>query len=216
MKRIFLTAFFLLLSSCSAPVPEIIAAETPLVMGVTLPPKWTETATPTDASAPTATPESTPTLVPILTPLSSGILARPATAAEVAAENSIWTLTDFTELTVPGVKRYKVKVTADSVWMWDCYFCAREAAFPGFIGALRVRFRVEGQTIPEETLNIFDGKGGEAGWICRTWATMLSGWPADGTVELEIRSAFQQAVFDGENEYPAGEYRQVINITVKP
>jgi hypothetical protein len=198
-------------------MPEQEVIEPQPEVSFALPPKWTETRTPTVTPAPTSTPEATmtPTLTFALTPLPSGILARPATDEEVDAGNSIWNLTHFAEVTAPGVKRYSVDITSTSAWMWDCYFCAQDKAYPSYIDSIRVRFLVDGQSLPEGSLRVFDGKGAE-GWQCRTWATMLSGWPPESTVNLEIRSTFKQAVSDGRSEYPAGEYRQIINVAVEP
>lgn len=217
MKKIYLVILVLFLASCSSPMPDQGVVEPLQEVTFNLPPKWTETASPTvsPTNTPTPAPTETPTATVALTPLPSGILARPATVAEVNAGNSIWTLTHFTELTAPGVKRYSVDITSTSAWLWECYFCAQEDAFPGFIDSIRVLFRVEGQSIPEESLRVFDGKGVE-GWQCRTWATILSGWPPDSMIDLEIRSVFKQVASDGRREYPAGEYRQIINVTVEP
>ncbi len=218
MKKFFLILPVFLLVSCSSAGADQAVVETLPVVTFVLPPKWTDTPTPAPIVVPTETPTAeltaTQTLTFAVTPLPSGILARPASAAEVDAGNSLWTLTKFTELTAPGVKRYAVRVAPGSNWVWDCYFCAKEEVYLPYIDAISVKFRVAGQYIPDEALGIFDRKGAE-GWQCRTWAAMLSGWPANTTFELEIRSTFTQAVSDGRNEYPAGEYRHVITVLVE-
>ncbi len=53
------------------------------------------------------------------------------------------------------------------------------------------------------------------GRFSRAWATMLSGWRSGDKAELEIRYTLRDAVRDGNVEYPAGEYRQIISVAVE-
>jgi len=86
MKRIWLFPLLLLFTGCASPAPaaDSVSKETPQVMGVTMPPKWTETATvtvsPTSTGTPAPTEPPTPTIA--VTPLPDGIIARRPTEGD--------------------------------------------------------------------------------------------------------------------------------------
>jgi hypothetical protein len=214
MRRVNLIPLLLILAACGAPTPS--AVPTPEIFGVTLPPKWTETASPTVSPTVTVTaaPTETPEPTVIIPPLPNGMIARRPTAAEVDDGNSIWSLTKFIELPGPGIKRYSVSVDAGSSWIWDCYICLKQDVFADNIGLISAEMKVDGKALPADALRISE-KDGLAGWRCRYWSTMLSRWPAGNTVSLEIRSVYKQPVTDGDTEYPQGEYRQIISALVE-
>lgn len=54
-----------------------------------------------------------------------------------------------------------------------------------------------------------DGSG-SVGWICRRWAAVLSQWPLNQAVRLEIRWTNLTEADDGKTDYPPGEYSQLI------
>lgn len=170
-----------------------------------LPPEWTETPTATI----TATPPPSPTPTITVLPLADGLSARPPSDDEWSQTKSIWTLTAFQELLSPGTQAYTVNVPANSVWIWGAYFCATPAAFSNYLAALNVRFIIDGETLGEEQFLIVDQTSGKDS-VCRNWATLLSGWPANQSVTLEVRSTLAQAISDGKTYYPPGEYRQVL------
>jgi hypothetical protein len=187
-----------------------------------------ETATPT--FTPTVTLAAAATDTPIPLPLPTATLAQgsgntPASTesillvqapsnSDLEAVPSLWTLTHFKELPAPGSNGYTVEVTHDSVWLWDCYFCATNDTFQEFLSTLKVEFRINNVSLPENSFRVYDRKG-TAGWLCRDWAAMISGWPPDKSVFLEIRYTHSEKAFDGKADFAAGEYSQLIVVVVK-
>jgi hypothetical protein len=195
----------LAMAACSPAKPTAPASPADTPTPFSLPPEWTETPTATITATPP--PSATPTN-PSLS-LADGLSARPPTDEEWTQTKSIWSLTRFQELMAPGIQSYAVNVPADSVWIWGADFCTTPATFSDFLSALTIRFIVDGETLGDDRFLIVDQTSG-ADWVCRNWATLLSGWPAGQSVNLEVRSSLDQPASDGKNYYPAGEYRQVI------
>ncbi|MBN1438199.1 MAG: hypothetical protein JW929_02225 [Anaerolineales bacterium] len=189
-------------------LPDILqggqATDTP-----TVPP----TATLTVALAPTVTArpaESTPaasTAAPTHAP--NFPTAAAPSDSDLETVPSIWNLTKFRELPEPGSIRYTIEVARNSVWLWDCRFCATSDAFQDFLATLTVEFRIDDVRLGDESLRIYD-RSGAGGWICRNWSTKLSGWPLDRSLFLEIRYTHSAPTSDGKDEFAAGEYRQTI------
>jgi hypothetical protein len=195
-------------------LPEIIKGET-----ATNTPTHTPTVTLTAAadtplpnllSISTATQDLGNDVVPTL----SVLIAHPPTDADLDSVPSLWTLTKFQELDTPSSNAYTVQVTHDSVYLWDCYFCATHDAFVEFMNTVDVEFLIDDTPLKTESLRIFD-RPGISGWLCRDWTTILSGWPADRSVFLEIRYTHSKTAFDGKAEFAPGEYNQTIVVVVK-
>jgi hypothetical protein len=181
-------------------------------------PTATATSTLSVAQSPTATQKvtdtslATPTIT--LSPTVTILRARAPSDSDLETIPSIWTLTNFRELPEPSSQAYTVEVTHDSEWVWDCYFCAANEEFPKFIGSLDLEFRIGGVPLGKEYLREFD-KPGIKGWLCRYWSTLISNWPPDHSVFLEIHYFLRKAVSDGRTDFPAGEYSQLLVVVVK-
>lgn len=191
-------------------LPAIISAETATETPTVAP---TPTVTLT-APALTLTPALTPTPAAVVSPTLVPLTAQPPSDSDLETVPSIWTLTKFRELTAPGSNGYTVEVTHSSIWLWDCYFCATHDAFQEFLSTLKVEFWINGVPLPESSIRVFDRKG-ITGWMCRDWATMVSGWPPDRSLFLEIRYTHSKPASDGKAEFAAGEYSQTIVVVVK-
>jgi hypothetical protein len=147
-------------------------------------------------------------------PVANGMTARPPADSDLEQLASIWSLTDFREQTAPDYFHYSVSVKKDSTWLWDCNFCASDQAFLDYAGAIQLEFRIDGMPLREDLLRIYD-RPGIAGWICRIWSTVLTDWPPDRSVNLEVVYSYGKPVSDGKTEFPAGEYHQQIVVFVE-
>ena len=127
--------------------------------------------------------------------------------------NSIWLKANYKDLPQPGTNEYSVTIPAYSEWRWDFSWCASsQAGLADILAPLDVEFYIGGERIGEDAFRIYDGSQGDG--FCRTWAALLSGWQPGDKTDLEIRDTLSQAVDDGKTIYPAGEYRQIIHLTV--
>jgi hypothetical protein len=172
----------------------------------------TRTDTPPLLPPPTAT--ATPGGAITAAPMEFVMLIRPPTDEELDSVPSIWDLTKFRELAEPGVNNYTIRVTRASEYQWSCFFCATNDAFQAFMDSLGVELRIDGNPLPQGTYRVYDTPGTQ-GWLCRNWSAIISGWPADRSVFLEIRYTHKQPTTDGKDEFAAGEYRQLIVVVVK-
>jgi hypothetical protein len=204
------------LAACSPSGTSPSPADSPPSFSFTLPAKWTETATATvtPTFTPTATPTSSPTDPPLPTntdkPLTNGMGAHPSSDEELESVESIWSRVHYRELTAPGAESYATSIAADSMWQWDWWFCAAKGNFLSFINSIEIRFLLDGEPLREkEQLRVLDGSS-QSGWLCRQWATVLSRWPRNRAVNLEIRWTNLTEVDDGLTDYPPGEYSQLI------
>jgi WD40 repeat protein len=126
---------------------------------------------------------------------------------------SLWSKAAFRDLPEPGIQEYSVDIPAYSSWRWDFSWCAKsQVGLEAILGPLELEFRIGGEKIGEDIFRIYDSPKG--GRFCRTWATMLSGWQPGDVTDLEIRYTLREAINDGTQGYPAGEYRQINHITV--
>lgn len=215
MKRC-IALLFLTSASCSQPTAPVPPAETPTGLSFTLPQKWTET--PTASTTPTATPTPTgtttltvtPSPTPTDEPLANGMGAHPSSDEELENVESIWSRVHYRELPAPGMESYAASIPADSAWQWDWWFCAAKGNFLSFMDTIEIGFLLDGERLREEDhLRVLDGST-PAGWLCRRWSTVLSRWPRNRSVQLEIRWTHLTEADDGLTDYPAGEYRQLI------
>ncbi len=138
----------------------------------------------------------------------------PTRAAKPAEGASIWTQTSYKELFQPGTNRYDIKIPANSSWRWSFSLGTTDAEmFEKILVPEDVEFRINGQFIDPNMFRMTDQT--TEGRFSRAWATMLSGWRSGDRAELEIRYTLRDAVRDGNVEYPAGEYRQIISVAVE-
>lgn len=208
MKQPVIAILLLFITSCSSSRMTIFQATPDTSIVFQLPLKWTETLSPTIPI--TLTPTDAPIPTKTFERLSNGMSAHVPSLYELSNVDSIWSLTRYRELMAPGSMSYSIKVPKNSMWQWDWYFCAGEKYYSDYFGSLELTFLLDDQPLQEEhNLLIYD-KPGIKGWICHYWTTVLSRWPPNRVVHLEIRYTFTTDVDDGKTEYPAGDYSQLI------
>jgi hypothetical protein len=204
MNKTHSLILLLLLAACAPVFPGAVRATPTSWFRLTLPPKWTETLTPTITETPT----------PSFTPegFLNGMIARRPSEDELKNLKSIWSLVHYRELTAPGSESYYVLFSTDSPWLWDWSFCALNDDFSDYISSIDIAFFIGAQPLQENRhLLVRDAPvGGE--WTCRYWSTVLTHWPRDQAVNLEIRYSSRVEVYDGKNRYAAGEYSQLISV----
>jgi hypothetical protein len=143
------------------------------------------------------------------------VLAERPTQQEVEAAESIWSLTEFRELNSPGVREYSVRVRPNEQYRWTFSWCATdEARLREILTPLRLDLEIDGIPVPNSSILTYEGTS-SAGWPCRYTVTLLSRWQSGSVVELAIRYRLEEAIFDGDSEYPAGGYAQILVVTVE-
>jgi hypothetical protein len=139
---------------------------------------------------------------------------RPTRISKPAGGTSIWTRSQYRELFQPGANRYDVTIPAYSSWRWSFSLGTTDSElFEKILAPEDVEFRINGEWIDPNMFRMTDQTA--EGRFSRAWVTMLSGWRSGNRAELEIRYTLRDAVRDGNVEYPAGEYRQIISLVVE-
>ncbi|MBN1874982.1 MAG: protein kinase [Anaerolineae bacterium] len=138
------------------------------------------------------------------------VYARYVSEPELQVLTSIWNFTTFRDLMTPGTRTYEINVSPRDDLRWAFEWCATdESGLEVSLSPLVVQLLIDGVIVPGT--DIFEGKKTTAdGWKCHYWATALSGWQKDTSVQLEINYNLVKSVCDGKETYPAGEYRQII------
>lgn len=130
------------------------------------------------------------------------------------AGTTIWSNTKFRDLMKPGVNEYSVSIPTQTQWRWDFSWCTSKP--DGLFDALeplKMEFFIGGEQVGDDLFRVYDHTTN--GKSCRSWGTILSGWQSGDRTYLEIRYTLDKPVHDGMTEYPAGEYRQIIHVTVE-
>lgn len=136
----------------------------------------------------------------------------PRAGANIA---SIWERAAFRDLLAPGRRSYDVDVRPGEELRWSFEWCAiDEATLNSIVQPLRVDFLVDGALVPYSSIQL-ERKERSNGWACDTWSTLLTNWPRERTIELDVHYSLAQGINDGQNSYPAGGYHQVIYATVR-
>ncbi len=138
----------------------------------------------------------------------------PTRAVKPGEGTSIWSQTKYKELFQPGTNRYDVTIPADSSWRWSFSLGTTDPKlFEKILSSDDVEFFINGEKIDSNMFRMSDQTA--EGRFSRAWATTLSGWRSGDKAELEIHYTLRSAVTDGNETYPAGEYRQIISVVVK-
>jgi hypothetical protein len=138
----------------------------------------------------------------------------PTRAVKSAEGISIWSQTTYKELFQPGTNHYDVTIPAYSSWRWSFSLGTTDPSlFEKILPSEDIEFRINGEWIDSNMFRMSDKT--EEGRFSRVWAAMLYGWHSGDRAELEIHYTLHSAVRDGNVEYPAGEYRQVISLVVE-
>jgi hypothetical protein len=139
--------------------------------------------------------------------------ARPPSIENPTQGTSLWTRAAFQDLPEPGIREYSFTIPAYSEWRWDFSWCAdTQAGLEAILAPVDLRFYIGGELLGEDIFRIYETA--KAGAYCRKWATLLSGWQPGDETDLTIRYTLREAVNDGTSEYPPGEYRQIMHVTV--
>jgi hypothetical protein len=143
----------------------------------------------------------------------TNLRAQPPSIERQTQGTSVWSKTEFKDLLEPGTNEYSRIIPAYSTWRWDFSWCAKSPeGLAAILDPLDIEFFIGGEQIGEDAFRMYDSAKG--GGFCRTWATLLSGWQPGDNTNLEIHYTLREAADDGTREYPAGEYRQIINLKV--
>ena len=138
----------------------------------------------------------------------------PTRAAKPAEGTSIWSQTAYKQLFRPGTNHYNVTIPADSSWRWSFSLGTTDLnLFEKILLPEDVEFLINGEKIDSNMFRMSDQT--LEGKFSRAWAATLSGWRSGDKAELEIHYTLRSAVRDGNVEYPAGEYRQIISLVVE-
>ena len=114
----------------------------------------------------------------------------------------------------PGANRYDVAIPAYSSWRWSFSLGTTDPnLFEKILSPEDVEFRINGEWIDSNMFRMSDQT--VEGRFSRAWAAMLSGWRSGDRAELEIKYMLRETMRDGNVEYPAGEYRQIISLVVE-
>jgi hypothetical protein len=106
-----------------------------------------------------------------------------------------------------------VSIPAHTEWRWNFSWCATtEDGLAQALSPLEVEFLIGGEKVGEDAFRMYNHA--EGSWQCRTWAMLMAGWQAGDTTDLEIHYTLKEPVNDGKTAYPAGEYRQIIHLSV--
>jgi alpha-tubulin suppressor-like RCC1 family protein len=143
-----------------------------------------------------------------------GVEASAPAAGRPPEYPSLWSRTDgFRDLMAPAVNTYSATTPRGDSWEWDFYLCAtNQPRLDSLLANTRVSFLINYLPVSENAIRVSQNK--TDAWICQGWRTALSGWEND-QYELAILSDQKADVFDGESNFPAGEYWQIIMLSVE-
>jgi serine/threonine protein kinase len=165
--------------------------------------------TPTETLPPTSPP---PTQTPRPTATITAVTAFRPTQSQTNM-TSIWQGVNFEDMKAPGIKRYNTTVFPDQTRRWSFIWCGRTRAdLQNILEPLTFSMNLNGQPISSSQMLEHDQVVN--GWQCRYWSTLLQNWVSGQTVEVEAHYQLSARIFDGENYYEPGTYRQIITVRV--
>jgi serine/threonine protein kinase len=163
--------------------------------------------------SPTPTPTTTPTQTPEPTETITAVAAfRPAPSQTNMI--SIWHGLQFEDMQSPGTKRYNTTVSSNEARRWSFIWCGRTRSdLEAIVIPLTFSMQLNGEPINSSQLLEHDQVVN--GWYCRYWSTLLQNWVSGQTVEVEANYHLSERIFDGENFYEPGTYRQIIAVRIR-
>ncbi|MFZ4663482.1 MAG: hypothetical protein ACOYNY_41135 [Caldilineaceae bacterium] len=149
------------------------------------------------------------------------LTVRRPTELDLEKYSSIWDIAQYRDLKQPGETVYEVQVASDEKILWGFSWCAVDNAYLQSISRpFTIDFRIDDISLTYPSIDaaflpqIFrHQQSTSSGWVCTRWSTLLSDWPTDKTVKLEINYNLSDSIFDGVETYPAGIYRQIIEVS---
>lgn len=148
------------------------------------------------------------TAVPLNRPLPISV-TRPRSLQQGLNYESIWSMLEFQDIDSPGVATYDLLVNATQTFRWVFTWCASNTlSLAAVLEPLAsIEFRVDGTTID----SVLEYSAPD----CRGWITLLSDWPTDQTISLEVVYVLSDELFDGNKRYSPGQYVQQIIVTAR-
>jgi Tol biopolymer transport system component/serine/threonine protein kinase len=124
---------------------------------------------------------------------------------------SIWSLTEYVDLTEPGVGTYEVSLNSDRTYRFAYFWCGADREhLQELLEPLFIEFLVDGVLLDSQHMLISTIQ--LEGDTCQFWETLLSGWEQGEGVELEIHLRLSDDIYDGEKTYLRGDYYYRINV----
>jgi hypothetical protein len=138
------------------------------------------------------------------------------TQEEVNEIESIWSQLTYQDLTKPGIQEYNITLERNDEWLCGFTWCgANEAVLDEILWPLSLDLLINDMPLtasPIQEYRFTANDGGE----CQSWKVILENWLTDETVILEIKYNLEEGIFDGSQNYPAGDYKQIIYVKVEP
>lgn len=129
--------------------------------------------------------------------------------------DNLWSLTSFRDPKIPSTLNYSVMIKHEETYFINFGQCAIDSKqLMVILQPFNLKFYVNGNPISDTDLLEYDITTKD-GWPCIYWATILSNWIPNSTVKLEIVYSYSKEIYDGKDFYAPGEYRHIINITVR-
>lgn len=175
------------------------------------------TSTPVSTVAASATPRPTQTTQPSATPppteAKTAVTAYRPTQSQTNL-TSIWQGIVFQDMRSPGTNRYTTTLSANDTRRWSFIWCGRTRDdLENIVAPLTVSMLLNGEAIPDSEILQHDQV--VDGWQCRYWSTLLTDWVSGETVEVEAYYQLAERIYDGDNYYEPGTYRQIITVRVR-
>lgn len=131
---------------------------------------------------------------------------------------NLWNLAGYRDLNVPNnpdTESYYVTVRSTDKWRWGFSWHAIDSStLQEILKPFSVEFFVNGEKLSNAQILTYNDTDPN-GWVCKRWATMLSNWPPNGRIELEVRYRLTESIHDGKEIFAPGLYRQVIIVSVR-
>lgn len=205
-----LNATLTALAPTSTPVPTATLPPTPnLAATQTTEAKFMATSV---AATLTGQPQATATHTPM--PVRQ-VIAYRADEPTLHKLSSLWSLTAFRDLYAPGIQTYNVSITPTQDWQWSFAWCAIDSdTLRTILQPLTVTMIVDGVTLSNAVILQHQGVSNNRDQ-CYYWSTALTQWQPGAVVKLEIDYTLADAIDDGRQRYPAGQYQQVLFVSVR-
>jgi hypothetical protein len=190
-----------------------IATLTPFVTITSSPiPTLTNTVQPSD----TISPSITSFLQPSHIMITNNVTASKPLQTDVDNLPDIWSLTFATRnITQPGKKIYDIDVNSSQKYLWMYDWCAKDPqTLKDNIKFIRVKFYIDDKPVDDQVVNSPPDKN-TSSWYCHYWALKLQDFKQGTFINLDIKYTLFQPLFDGDSNFPDGNYQLTLNIVVK-
>jgi hypothetical protein len=114
----------------------------------------------------------------------------------------------------PGTLTYTVTITDDTPTYFNYGWCTTtEEILQQNFEHIRVRLYFNGDELGEDVVHPVTFTR-QDGFVCLDFGVLMSDWPP-GKYELEAVATFDEKINDGADDFEAGDYRFVYNVTVE-